>query len=100
MKQETLIMVAKLRRLAVKQGKSFDVARFVTDLGFAKTVLDDVLDSDDEEVLLTGLTLMRELGFTTVIPVVQAPIQPAVSPAPAVPVPPKTQGNTYIGRLR
>jgi hypothetical protein len=100
MKQETLILVAKLRRLAAKQGKSFDVARFVTDLGFAKTVLDDVLDSDDEEVLLTGLSLMKELGFTTVIPVVQAPIQAAVSPAPTVPVPPKTQGNTYIGRLR
>lgn len=100
MKQETLILVAKLRRLAAKQGKSFDVARFVTDLGFAKTVLDDVLDSDDEEVLLTGLSLMKELGFTTVIPVAPAVIIPVTQSASAAPVSPKTQGNTYIGRLR
>jgi hypothetical protein len=69
-------------------------------LGFAKTVLDDVLDSDDEEVLLTGLSLMKDLGLTTVIPVAQAPILPVVSPAATAPVPHKTQGNTYIGRLR
>lgn len=96
MNQETLILVAKLRRLAARQGKAFDVARFVTDAQFAKTVFDDVLNSDDEEMLLTGLSLMKEMGMTLLAPA----LVPVPTPAPNVDAPAKTQGKTYIGRLR
>lgn len=97
MNQETLILVAKLRRLAARQGKAFDVAQFVSDMAFAKKILSDVLDSDDDELLLTGLNLMKALGMTTITeasPHATAAIEP---PEPAVS---KIQGKSYVGRLR
>ncbi len=50
MDQSTLIKIARLRTLAARKGKPFDVMRFVSDKQFAHQVLTDVMDTDDEDV--------------------------------------------------
>jgi hypothetical protein len=97
--QSTLIKIARLRTLAARHGKAFDVVRFAGDRQFAQSTLQTVLDTDDENLMLLGLELMDALKMVTVdARPVQAPAaRPAAPPAPA---PAPDVGNKYIGRLR
>lgn len=61
MEHSTLLKIARLRRMAARQGKAFDVVRFATDRQFARDTLTQVLDTDDEQVLALGLELMDAL---------------------------------------
>lgn len=61
MEHSTLLKIARLRRMAARQGKAFDVARFATDPQFARDTLTRVLDTDDAQILMLGLALMDAL---------------------------------------
>jgi hypothetical protein len=96
MEQKTLQLIAKLRRLAGKHGKPFDVLRFSQDSEYAKTTLSDLVDTEDEELILVGLSLQQAMSSSTSSKVeevrVAAPPAPAAAPAPGV--------RSYVGRLR
>ncbi len=96
MEQSTLIKIARLRTLAARKGRAFDVARFAQDRGFAQATLQALMDTDDEDLLLLGLELMQALGM------VGADQTAATAPAPPAPPPkPKPEIDTrYVGRLR
>jgi hypothetical protein len=97
MDQSTLLKIARLRTLAARHGKAFDVVRFATDRSFAQQTLQQVLDTDNEELLLAGLALMDALQMVSVGQSPPAAPAPAVAPEPAPPSPSK---DRYIGRLR
>ena len=98
MDQASLQKIARLRTLAARQGKSFDVVRFATDRDFALRTLSSVMDTTDEELLMAGLELMNSLKM----------IPDEKAPPPASPLSDKTDKNDssnpvtgrYIGRLR
>ena len=100
MEQSTLIKIARLRTLAARHGKAFDVVRFAGDRQFAQSTLQSVLDTDDENLMVLGLELMDALKMVTL------DAKPAPAPAPrpqppaAAPAPAPAAENKYIGRLR
>lgn len=102
MEQSTLLKIARLRTLAARKGRAFDVARFATDRAFAEATLHTLMDTDDEDLLVLGLEVMQSLGF---VKADQAP-PPAAAPVPAPA--PKSQpkegkdeiASRYVGRLR
>ena len=102
MEQATLIKIARLRTLSARHGKPFDVVRFATDAGFARDTLQQVLDTDQEDLLVLGLDVMNALGMVKVDATVQP--RPAAPPAPAVAtprlVPKPAPQQQYVGRLR
>jgi hypothetical protein len=102
MDQSTLIKIARLRTLAARQGKAFDVVRFVGDSQFANEVLTRVMDTDDEDVIVLGLQLMQALGLGTAAPAPAAPPAPPprTPPAAAPAELPPAKTERYIGRLR
>ncbi|WP_119156904.1 hypothetical protein [Caldimonas tepidiphila] len=95
MDQASLQKIARLRTLAARQGKNFDVVRFATDREFALQTLTAVMDTTDEELLMAGLELMNSLRM------IPEP-QPAAPPAAAKPAgaPSEPSGGRYVGRLR
>ncbi len=107
MDQTTLIKIARLRTLAARKGKAFDVVRFVGDRPYANQVLTDVMDTDEEDVLVLGLQLMQLMGLGAGPTPNEAAASPstaraergavAVSKAESA-APGKTE--RYIGRLR
>jgi hypothetical protein len=103
MDQSTLIKIARLRTLAARQGKAFDVVRFVGDSQFANQVLTQVMDTDDEDLIVLGLQLMQALGLGTAAPApapaAVVPPPPARSPTAVAPEMP-AKADRYIGRLR
>lgn len=102
MDQSTLIKIARLRTLAARQGKAFDVVRFAGERAFAKQVLANVMDTDDENVLVLGLQLMQALGLMeTAGPLAPSAASGAAAPAQKVAAPrsPKPD-QQYVGRLR
>ena len=95
--QSTLIKIARLRTLAARHGKAFDVVRFAGDRQFAQATLQSVLDTDDENLMVLGLELMDALKMVNLearpeVPP-PAPARPAAAPAPDL-------SGRYIGRLR
>ena len=106
MEQSTLIKIAKLRTLAARQGKAFDVVRFVGDKAFAQATLIAVLDTEDEALMLLGLELMDALKMVQLSngaapPAAAKPSVAAVpSSAPAPPSSPPSTPDRYVGRLR
>ncbi len=96
MEQSTLIKIARLRTLAARHGKAFDVVRFAGDRQFAHSTLQSVLDTDDENLMVLGLELMDALKMVTV----DARPAPAATPLPPAPVRPPPAENKYVGRLR
>jgi hypothetical protein len=94
--QTTLIKIARLRTLSARQGKPFDVVRFVADSSFAQQVLAEVMDTTDEDVLLLGLDLMQSLGLVKVGTPPPPPPSAAAAPAPAA----AELDKRYVGRLR
>lgn len=96
----TLQLIATFRKLSGRQGKPFDVMRFVADAAYARECLALALDTEDEALLLVGLQLQQAMGLNA----------PTATPAPAAPAsaPPPPPGagpqpasrNTYVGRLR
>lgn len=97
MEQSTLLKIARLRTLAARKGRAFDVARFAQDRGFAQATLQALMDTDDEGLLLLGLEVMQALGM------VGADQAAAAAPAPPAPPPPKPKAEIdtrYVGRLR
>ncbi|MBP6763540.1 MAG: hypothetical protein KA141_01010 [Rubrivivax sp.] len=102
MEQSTLIKIARLRTLAARHGKAFDVVRFATDRSFAQDCLTRVLDTDQEDLLLLGLEVMDALGMVRLKPSVVAmrtTAAPALVPVPAKP-PAADRSQQYVGRLR
>jgi hypothetical protein len=71
MEQATLIKIARLRTLSARHGKPFDVVRFATDAVFARDTLQQVLDTDQEDLLVLGLDVMNALGMVKVDATVQ-----------------------------
>ena len=107
MEQSTLIKIAKLRTLAARQGKAFDVVRFVGDRAFAQATLASLLDTEDEAMMVLGLELMDALKMVTLgsgSAPAAATTPPATAAKPASPAaPPATSAATpdrYVGRLR
>lgn len=103
MEQATLIKIARLRTLSARHGKPFDVVRFATDANFARDTLQQVLDTDQEDLLVLGLDVMNALGMVKVDAAVQP--RPVAVTAPAVALPrvvpkPAPQAQQYVGRLR
>jgi hypothetical protein len=102
MEQATLIKIARLRTLSARHGKPFDVVRFATDAVFARDTLQQVLDTDQEDLLVLGLDVMNALGMVKVDATVQP--RPAATAAPAVAgAAAGAQAGAqqqYVGRLR
>ena len=100
MEQPTLVKIAKLRTLAARQGKAFDMVRFVGDRAYAQATLKSVLDSEDEALMLLGLELMDALKMVTVnngaAPAAVAS-KPSVSAMPATPAAAPAAGDRYVG---
>ncbi|MGS5086159.1 hypothetical protein ACVC7V_06585 [Hydrogenophaga sp. A37] len=97
MNPATLQLLAKFRKLSGRQGKPFDVMRFVEDAAYARECLALALDTEEEELLLVGLQLQKAMGLNT--PATAPPPAATASPPPPA-EPPATPRNTYIGRLR
>lgn len=105
MEQSTLLKIARLRTLAARKGRAFDVARFATDRTFAEATLHALMDTEDEDLLVLGLEVMQALGF---VKADQA--TPPAEPAPAPTPKPKDEkdakgakseiASRYVGRLR
>jgi hypothetical protein len=116
MEQATLIKIARLRSMAARQGKAFDVVRFVADRQFAQATLQSVLDTDDENLMVLGLELMDALKMVSLDtrpngtpPTTVRTGTPVQSPtaAPAGPsagmagtAADSPQPQKYVGRLR
>ncbi|MBT9551605.1 MAG: hypothetical protein IV088_12190 [Hydrogenophaga sp.] len=99
MNPATLQLIARFRKLAGRQGKPFDVMRFVADAAYARGCLALALDTDDEELLLAGLQLQESMGLNA--PAAAPPPAASASPPPnGKAEPPASQRNHYIGRLR
>ena len=98
MEQSTLIKIARLRTMAARHGKAFDVVRFAGDRQFAQATLQSVLDTDDENLMVLGLELMNALKMVTVDSRPVAAAVPVPRPAPVPPAP--AEAGKYIGRLR
>ena len=101
MDQGTLLKIARLRTMAAKHGKGFDVVRFAGDRAFARQTLSLVMDTEDEQLLMAGLELMNALKMTAAGDEPAPPAPKAAAPAPEPPAEPKKPADTrYIGRLR
>ena len=98
MNPATLQLVATFRKLSGRQGKPFDVMRFVADAAYARECLAVALDTEDEALLLVGLQLQQAMGLNTPAAAPQA--SNASLPPPPAAAPPDTSRNNYIGRLR
>ena len=98
MNPATLQLVATFRKLSGRQGKPFDVMRFVADAAYARECLAVALDTEDEALLLVGLQLQQAMGLNT--PSAAPPASNASPPPPPAAAPPDTSRNNYIGRLR
>ena len=98
MNPATLQLVATFRKLSGRQGKPFDVMRFVADAAYARECLAVALDTEDEALLLVGLQLQQAMGLNTPTAAPQA--AKASAPPPPAAAPPDTSRNNYIGRLR
>ncbi|MFO1327691.1 MAG: hypothetical protein U1F56_10070 [Rubrivivax sp.] len=98
MEQSTLIKIARLRTMAARHGKAFDVVRFAGDRQFAQATLQSVLDTDDENLMVLGLELMDALKMVTLSQSPPAPAAPARPVAEVAPTP--STAAKYIGRLR
>jgi hypothetical protein len=96
MEQATLLQIARLRTLAARKGKPFDVARFATDRAFAHATLHALLTTEDEELLVAGLSMLDALGMTAGL----TGSEPAPPLTPAPPAPPAVAPGKYVGRLR
>lgn len=99
MEQKTLQLIAKLRRLAGRQGKPFDVLKFSEDSGYAQSTLSQLMDTEDEEILVTGLSLQQAM---TSLPTAPSAQEVVVKPDPvsAAPTDVPSGVRSYIGRLR
>lgn len=100
MNPATLQLLAKFRKLSGRQGRPFDVMRFVEEAAYARECLALALNTEDEELLLVGLQLQQAMGLSKPT----APPPPTANasrpPPPPAAEPPATPNNTYIGRLR
>lgn len=92
MDQNTLLKIARLRSLAARHGKAFDVVRFAEDLAFARQTLTQLMDTNESELLIAGLELMNALKMT-------ASTEPSSAAAPSA-AEPSEHDKRYIGRLR
>jgi hypothetical protein len=63
MEQATLLKMARLRTLAARQGKPFDVIRFASEREFAKATLKFLLEHGDEELRTAGRAVMQALDL-------------------------------------
>lgn len=96
MEQATLIQMARLRTMAARKGKPFDVARFASDREFSKHTLKTLLDTEDEELIVAGLQMMEALKMT--VPTHSTSKASEAALQPLSPKPP--EASKYIGRLR
>lgn len=92
MDQNTLLKIARLRSLAARHGKAFDVVRFAEDPAFARQTLTQLLDTNESELLVAGLELMNALKM-------MAPMEPPRTAAPSA-AEPSEHDKRYVGRLR
>lgn len=93
MDQNTLMKIARLRSLAARHGKAFDVVKFAADRQFAQQTLTTLMDTGDSELLMAGLELMNALGMMSAME--GKPARPAEAPeAPA------SSDQRYVGKLR
>jgi DNA-binding phage protein len=92
MDQNTLMKIARLRTLAARNGKAFDVVKFAEDRQFARQTLTALMDTGDADLLMAGLELMNALGMMSAME--GKPASPAAEPAT-----PSTD-QRYIGKLR
>ncbi len=92
----TLRLMARVKQFAFKRGMELDLVRFAQDKDYARTSLKQLLDTGDEDILLTGLQLMRAMDL------VAPPPSKAADPvsAPSAAEPAEAPKNQYIGRLR
>ena len=100
MDHTTLLKIARLRTLAARHGKAFDVVRFAGDRGFAKQTLSQVMDTDDEALLVAGLELMAAMKMVSSAEAPAPAPAPAPVPRPAAEAPAPRSGSRYVGRLR
>lgn len=101
MEQNTLLKIARLRTLAARKGRAFDVARFAQDRAFAEATLRTLMDTDDEDLLVLGLEVMQGLGLAQADQAAPPPAAAAPAPAPAPKAKPKDEiASRYVGRLR
>ena len=92
MDQNTLMKIARLRTLAARHGKAFDVVKFAEDRSFARQTLTGLMDTGDAELLMAGLELMNALGMMAAME--------GKAPSPAAePAAPSTD-QRYVGKLR
>ncbi len=96
MEPQTLLKIARLRTLAARSGKAFDVVRFATDRGFALATLRQLTESDDEGLVVLSLEVMQALGMIRV----DRPEPPAAPEAPPAAPPKAGLADRYVGRLR
>ena len=95
MEQSTLLKIARLRTLAARHGKGFDVVQFAADRAFARQTLSTLMDTADPDLLVAGLELMNALGMTASA---EATRPAALEAAPKEAAP--KADERYIGRLR
>ena len=98
MEQRTLQLIAKLRRLAGQHGKPFDVLRFSQDRDYAADTLSGLVDTEDEELIMVGLSLQQAM-LTTPAPAVEE-VRVSTRATTSEPPAPPSGVRSYIGRLR
>ena len=92
MEQASLLKIARLRTLAARQGRPFDVVRFAGDPGYAEQILRTLTNTDQEDLILLSLEVMNALGMVRLDPSA-GPEASATASRPEV-------AQKYVGRLR
>ncbi len=93
MNPELMRQLARLRILAAKENKPFDLVKFAHDLPYAKETLTGLLNTENEELLVLGLAVMNAIGASKLqdAPPAAAPVAPTAAEKTA---------SKYVGRLR
>ena len=83
----TMALLAKVKMLAKKVGVNVDLVRMGNEKSYAETILKELSNADDPELVLIAVQLMNQLGLIGV------PVQEAKSEA-------QQESGRYVGSLR
>lgn len=83
----TMALLAKIKILAKKMGTNIDLVKMTEDRNYATLTLQDLSNSDDQELVLIVINLMDKFGM------IKAPLAQDNSEEP------NAQGR-YVGALR
>jgi hypothetical protein len=102
MDNKHLIRLARLRNLAARAGRPFDLMRFVEDRGFAHDTLAALMQHENEDLVVLSLEVLAQMKADEA-----PPPAPMPEPTPVRPPAPSAADerraaleSRYIGRLR